>query len=182
MIMRKGEFHGWWEDVFLCCFFSFHPEENKKENSRFRISVVCSHFKKITNIRKHMCAILPPTWRVAFRLRTLPTCVSSRVVNLEPSIISLVKQLLEKNGLKIVHTWFLAMHQYTPESLSFFPSDTERKKRSPPGKNIRRPSGCDPPLRSSLSLYHSMCGSGFPSALQFSVVGSFFLTRTSFGC
>lgn len=78
---------------------------------------------------------------------------------------------------------FRATHQYTPPSCSFLPCITRRKKRDPVGSRTR----CDlaspgDVCTSSPSLYHSITGSGLPSALQFNVTGSFFATIMSDGC
>lgn len=78
---------------------------------------------------------------------------------------------------------FRATHQYTPPSCSFLPCITRRKNRDPVGSRTR----CDlaspgDVCTSSPSLYHSITGSGLPSALQFNVTGSFFATIMSDGC
>lgn len=72
-------------------------------------------------------------------------------------------------------------------SLNIFHSDvgapgilTLRKNKPPAGKIIR----CEPgsSFNGSPSLYHVMVGVGVPSALQFSVTGSYLGTITSNGC
>lgn len=95
---------------------------------------------------------IPAIWSVAFRLFTFPA-------------------------------GFFATHQYTPPSCSFFPCTVRRKNNDPDGNRTR----CDLlsfglVLTGSPSLYHSIVGSGLPSALQFSVTGSFFGTTISLGC
>jgi hypothetical protein len=94
----------------------------------------------------------PATSRVAFRLLATPTLL-----------------------------W--ATHQYTPLSESLRPWATRRKNREPAGRRTR----CDfeslgDVFTSSPSLYHSIVGSGTPSALQFKVTGSCLGTVTSVGC
>lgn len=76
--------------------------------------------------------------------------------------------------------WFLAKHQYVPWSESLRPWVTLRKNSDPVGNRTR----CDSPavVTNSLSLYHSILGSGIPSALQFNVVGSWRGTTVSAGC
>lgn len=107
--------------------------------------------------------ILPATWRVAFRLTSVPAT-------------------------------FLATHQYTPLSCSFLLCATRKKNREPSDRitfcedlaPLSPPPPAAAPLggifNSSPSLYHSIVGSGRPSALHPKVIGSFFGTVISVGC
>lgn len=74
---------------------------------------------------------------------------------------------------------FFASHQYTPASLSRRECATDRKKRFPDGSSIWWPGSI---VSGSPSLYHSIFGSGEPSALQFNVNGEFLGTMLSSGC
>lgn len=105
---------------------------------------------------------LPATWSVAFRLTSVPAT-------------------------------FLATHQYTPLSCSFLLCATRRKNSEPSDRMTfcdLAPLSLPPPaaaplgaiFNSSPSLYHSIVGSGRPSALQPNVIGSFFGTVMSVGC
>lgn len=105
---------------------------------------------------------LPATWSVAFRLTSIPAR-------------------------------FLATHQYTPLSCSFLLCATRRKNSEPSDRMtfcdlapLSLPLPAAAPLgaifSNSPSLYHSIVGSGRPSALQPNVIGSFFGTVMSVGC
>lgn len=75
-------------------------------------------------------------------------------------------------------TSLVATHQYMPVSCSLLVCSACKKNRDPLGSTIR----FDESLTRLPSWYHSIVGSGLPSALQFKVAGSCLRTKTSDGC
>ena len=117
--------------------------------------------------------------RVKFRLWNLCNCsgVATWLHEYSPATSRVAFRLLATPNL----LW--ATHQYTPLSESFRPWATRRKKREPAGSRTRWDfESLGDVFTSSPSLYHSIVGSGTPSALQFKVTGSCLGTVTSVGC
>lgn len=138
---------------FRFFLYNFIPQLNEKwAYYRTSLDFLIISLQIVIFFRYEIVFHLPAIWSVAFRLNTLPAV-------------------------------FLATHQYTPPSCSFLLCIVRRKNNEPDGNKTR----CDLlsfglVLTSSPSLNHSIDGSGFPSALQFNVTGSFFGTTMSLGC